>query len=729
MLLITGYVDRLSARPGGTIAFKISSQLRADYVADLVRIRHGDPNPAGPGMKVEPVDIAFGGTFPSRSQAVQLGSWAVTEAPVPLDAAPTLTLGATIWPTLPGDGRQTVVALGDPDAGDGIALEIGPDGAALVVATAAGPRRLATGAPLSGRTWYRLRATVDFASGAVSVTQATVRRLPGVEPLHTAEAVLPGVARPADAPFTAAAAGTAAPARFFNGKIERPFLAAAAVDAADHAAIESGGMPAGVLVAWDFGRGIDTERVFDAGLAGRHGRVVNLPTRGMMGAHWSGREMCWRHAPEDYGAIHFHDDDLHDCGWETDFSFTVPEGMPSGIYGARLRCEGHEDVIPFYVRPAPGAENAILFVGSSFTFQAYANHARGNFDAAFRARVAEWGAYPHNADDHHDYAHSTYNTHRDGSGVALSSRLRPMLTMRPGYLTFNDPKGSGLRHFPADSHLVDWLEQRGFAFDVCCDEDVDEEGVDALRPYRVVLTGSHPEYHTPASLDAWTGYAGSGGRIMYMGGNGFYWRIARNPAIPGAMEIRRTEGGIRTWAAEPGEYWNQLDGGYGGLWRRSGRPPQRLVGVGFSSQGLFEAGWYRRAPGAADPRAAWMFDGVDGEVLGDFGLSAGGAAGFELDRADVALGTPPNAIVVAVSEQVGPSFFTVPEELLSKHRSINGEPPDALIRADMTYFETPDGGAVFSTGSITFCGSLSHNGYDNPVSRLVGNVLRRFAAA
>ena len=32
-----------------------------------------------------------------------------------------------------------------------------------------------------------------------------------------------------------------------------------------------------------------------------------------------------------YAAIHFHDDDLHDCGWADDFSFTVPKDMKSGV--------------------------------------------------------------------------------------------------------------------------------------------------------------------------------------------------------------------------------------------------------------------------------------------------------------------------------------------------------------------------------------------------------------
>ena len=51
-----------------------------------------------------------------------------------------------------------------------------------------------------------------------------------------------------------------------------------------------------------------------------------------------------------------------------------------------------------------------------------------------------------------------------------------------------------------------------------------------------------------------------------------------------------------------------------------------------------------------------------------------------------------------------------------------GNDPD--VRADMTFFETPSGGAVFSAGSISFAGALSTNSYDNDVARLTGNVLR-----
>ena len=51
------------------------------------------------------------------------------------------------------------------------------------------------------------------------------------------------------------------------------------------------------------------------------------------------------------------------------------------------------------------------------------------------------------------------------------------------------------------------------------------------------------------------------------------------------------------------------------------------------------------------------------------------------------------------------------------------------VRADMVFYELPKGGAVFSTGSITWCGALSHNNYENNVSTITRNVLRRFLDA
>lgn len=53
-------------------------------------------------------------------------------------------------------------------------------------------------------------------------------------------------------------------------------------------------------------------------------------------------------------------------------------------------------------------------------------------------------------------------------------------------------------------------------------------------------------------LNALKAYRDQGGTLVYLGGNGFYWKVALDPTREGIIEVRRAEGGIRAWAAEPG---------------------------------------------------------------------------------------------------------------------------------------------------------------------------------
>ena len=710
---LIGYADRWSARPGETVEFKVSSRSAAPYRARLVRVVSADPNPAGPGIKEEAVSSDIEGSRPSRAQDAALGSYArIGGARLPAEA---LTVSATIWPTIPGGGAQGILSwLGE--AG-GLALVLdGGQGASLRVSTANGVETVAVGKPMLPRAWYRVWASIDPETGAVSVGQEALRRFGRVDDTGTAGRRLDAPAVGVDGDIFIGAVGGNPVAGHFNGKIERPGIARGTSGDGE------------IVAAWDFSREISSLKVVDAGPNGWHGDLVNLPTRAMKGSNWSGREQCWRHAPEEYGAIHFHEDDIYDCGWETDFSWTVPDGLRSGSYAVRLECGEHEDMIPFFVLPPRGSRRTpVCVLIPTFTYTVYGNYARGVTTEDYLARAREWGARQLTADRHREYGLSTYDRHTDGSGISFASQRRPVLTQRAGYMSYLDEAGSGLRHYPGDTHLIDWLEEKGYEFDLVTDHDLDREGYDLISSYRVVLTGSHPEYHTANTLDALQRHLDEGGRLMYLGGNGFYWRVAVNESVPGAVEIRRGEGGIRAWAAEPGEYYNALDGEYGGLWRRNDRPPQKLAGVGFSAQGQFVGSYYVRGPGADDPRAAWIFDGVPDRILGDFGLSGGGAAGFELDRVDTRLGSPPNTLVLATSEEHGDTFVVVPEELLTHLVTWPGEPPEALVRSNLAFFETAAGGAVFSVGSITYCGSLSHNNYDNNISRITQNVLDRFA--
>src|SRR3546814_638087 len=149
----------------------------------------------------------------------------------------------------------------------------------------------------------------------------------------------------------AAFGGTQASSQY-NGKLERPRILSRPVVADEVAHICRGEAAEGVFADWDFSANVaDPSRILDAGPHGLHGRLTNLPARAMIGSNWTGEETSWRHAPDQYGAIHFHDDDMYDCAWDTDFSFTVPTDLRSGVYAMRLACEAVVAIIPFFVRP------------------------------------------------------------------------------------------------------------------------------------------------------------------------------------------------------------------------------------------------------------------------------------------------------------------------------------------------------------------------------------------
>lgn len=709
MIPLIGYTNKLSARPGDVVEVKVSSSGDAPYHASLVRIISGDPNPDGPGVVLEPVATGFEGDYPSRRQSVALGSHMTAKLKAPLPA--NLRLSVTIWPTLPDKPSQGVVTLLDQNGAAVLGLQIGPAGAEV---TAGGSVIATDNRPLLERRWYRLEVSLDPSAGKMVLTRKMLGEpVMGETPTKT-EIALPSIRTDAVTGILVAAVDEHDPASHYNGKIEFPAL------------YETGkGEP---VAAWNFSRNMTSFTVPGEGPLATDGYLVQAPARAMTGSNWNASEMNWSRAPEQYGAIHFHDDDIADAGWETDFTITIPDDLKSGAYAVQIACGEHRDLMPLFICPPRGSQTADLcLVISTFTYVIYANQSRADFGEHWRKRAADWDAFPYNPYDHPDFGLSTYNEHTDGSGICHTTWHRPILNLRPGYHVFGNPESvSGLRHFPADTHLLAWLAAKDIPFDIVTDWELHQEGAELLSPYKAVMTGSHPEYHTTGSLDAFKGYRDGGGKLIYLGGNGFYWRVALHSELDGLIEIRRSEGGLRAWPAEVGEYYHAFDGDYGGTWRRNARPPQQLVGVGYTVQGDFEGTYYHRKPDSYAADTAWIFAGIEDEIIGDFGFCGGGAAGYELDRVDYRLGTPPNTRILATSENHPDNFVLPPEEWLTHVKTVTGEAPEKLIRADMIYVDHPGGGAVFSTGSITFCGSLPTNNFDNNISRLLENVVRKF---
>jgi N,N-dimethylformamidase len=728
MTTLMAYADAISVRSGESVGFKVSCEGAADYNVRIVRLLSPEAGPDAPPFRTEPVETPANGTYPARFQPLHAGSWAMVPPHPAIERLRSFTVQAMIWPTTPDKGRQAIIGTWNETDRSGFGLMIGDDGC---VELRLGSTVLSSGVRLLGRKWYFVSASYDSATGCATLRQDRLAdRTMTVASSVSKETNSDGFA-PGHAPLLFAAWHTAAgkdlpiTAGHFNGKIDSPRLAARALTPAEQQAVIGGPLPAGLVTAlvgaWDFAQGIDTDTIHDTSPNRLGGATINLPARAMTGWNWDGTEQNWRHAPHQYGAIHFHDDDMIDARWADDFRFTVPAGLRSGAYAALLDAGEATFQVAFFVRPEKNRPTAdIAYLASTATYTVYCNNV-GRFQAvmteALQGRLTVMDQIDVMLMEHPEMGWSTYDRHSDGSGICYSSRLRPATNIRPTGRLWN---------YCCDLFIVDWLERSGLSYDVITDDDLHQEGLELLSPYRVVVTGSHPEYASLQMMDALDGWMRQGGRLMYLGGNGFYWRVAWHPTRPGTIEVRRSEDGTRAWDAETGEYYHSFTGEYGGLWRRMMRAPQALTGIGFISQGFDHSTWYRRTEGASDPRAAFIFEGVSGDILGDFGMLQGGAAGIEIDSADPALGTPPHALVVARSENHSNTYELVNEEVRVAHGMTDGI-SNPLIHADMIFFETDSGGAAFSTGSIAYAGALGHNGFDNPIARLTWNVLRRFA--
>jgi N,N-dimethylformamidase beta subunit-like protein/concanavalin A-like lectin/glucanase superfamily protein len=725
---IVGYADHLSVQPGETIKFMVSSQ-SPRYRADIVRMFHADANLRGPGVKEVLIDTPANAEYPGKRQVLPLGSYVRVPDSNALRLTGSFTLTAWIAPTrhdpqvsAPPVGVQGVMTKWAEAESSGYGMFIDEEGKLALWLGQIGGRvekvqaepalrpwvPMIPGAARFPRphgvttAWYFVAASFDAATGKVTLYQQPLSDFPFdstrvvVERTTTARSVTSN-----SAPFLIGSYQKGrSPGGHYNGKIDAPRVYARALSRSDIDAIARGRAPTDATAAWDFSLDIPTARVTDTSVHKLHGETVNTPTRAVTGHTWTPKAMDYTHAREQYGAIYFHDDDLEDARWDVDFQYKLPDDLKSGIYAARLRTATSEDYVPFFVRPKKGTSTAkIALLIPTFSYLAYGS-------------TGTSGQQPL----------SNYSRHTDGSGVTYSSRLRPITNMRPKVNTRNPWQ------FIADTHLVDWLEVKGFAVDIVTDQELHFEGASLLAPYKVVLTGTHPEYYSQQMMDGVRTYLNNGGRLMYMGGNGFYWVTPMDPSGR-FIELRRRDG-TEHWQAAPGESYHSLTGEEGGLWRFRGWPPQMLVGVGFTAQGFDKNSPYKRMPGSFDRRAAFIFEGIGpDELIGDFPslVLDVGAAGSELDRADYVIGTPPHTLILAESFGHSDAFQHVVEEVNTAD-SLQGGSVNPLVHANLVYLEYPNGGGVFSTGSIAWCGSLSYNNYTNNVSRVTENVLKRFAA-
>ena len=240
---------------------------------------------------------------------------------------------------------------------------------------------------------------------------------------------------------------------------------------------------------------------------------------------------------------------------------------------------------------------------------------------------------------------------------------------------------------PAEWRFLGWLEREGFAYDLYAETQLHFGQLD-LNQYKVLIITTHPEYWSRKmyyEVKAWV--RERGGKLMYLGGNGLNCEVE----LIDEQTMKVKNGDARVQQAK----------GYESRFHQYNESEANLLGVVFTHPGIMTA-----APYQVLDADHWIFAGTgvtNGDAFGAASLHEripGGASGHETDKTSPF--SPPGIEIIA--------------------RGLN---PDRG-GAEIIYYETASGGAVFSVGSITYPASIL---VDETISRITANIIEHFVAA
>jgi hypothetical protein len=364
----------------------------------------------------------------------------------------------------------------------------------------------------------------------------------------------------------------------------------------------------------------------------------------------------------------------------------VEAPVRSGLYYFRASTSsGHNFAFPWIVAPAePCSEVAVL--ASNITWNAYNNFGgRSNYINPDRLPHAPTINARLELKRYTDPEGMTY----DVEDYAPFSFDRPEpINDIDEHEAITDPiEGRAACHLaPAEWRLLGWLEREHFTYDYYAETQL-HDGTLALDRYKVLVLSTHPEYWTRVmyqKVKAWV--HGRGGKLLYLGGNGL--NCEAELVEPAGVVYRN------------GDARKLKEGKSESRFAMRVESEAKLLGVVFT-----EAGIMTGAPYLVRDADHWAFEGTglkNGDPFGQASLHRrcpGGASAHETDK--VSASSPPGVKVLA-----------------------KGANPDDG-GAELSYYETPGGGAVFAAGSIAWPSSIL---VDSAVSRITANVLRRFLA-
>lgn len=745
---VVGYAQPWIVNLGDGVNVKVSCT-EPKYKYRVVRLIQGHEGENFPPKKTEEIEAIEPGTSDGRFQRANPGSYAIVDEGIAQTEVNAEKVHVSLYfqPHLPLAGHpQCILSTFDNATKTGFSASLNNKGELdLLVGTGLESELVATGFLPTRKQWVRLGLSLETGNdlielellplpsfvekSAQSPLTLTTYRLRHAFKDSTSSPLLFAASYPTGQTGTPSEV-----CNFFNGRIASPTFSLYSSDRAWR-----------TMAQYDFAKGIESDTIFDVSGRHRHGRLINAPTRAVTDHTWDGTEVDWMKADHGYGAVHFHEDDLDDAGWETDFCFQIPFNARSGAYSVSVEAVNglaRDDVV-FFVRPSPittatlGTKTA--FVLSTFTYLAYANE-RMYDESKASALKHPTQDFAVRKDRHFermerrtDLGLSLYDVHKDGSGVIYSSPRRPLLNVKPDYIHWALRRP---REFSADLFMIGFLEHLGIPYDVITDHDLHISKVEDVavnvNQYDVLITGCHPEYPTLQSWDAYLSFLRHGGSLMYLGGNGFYWVAALQTvptsegsnAFQGRLEIRRGDQGIRTYTLPGGERHLSTNGQRGTLWRSRGRPANVLVGVGSAGEGLGLGVPYLRTQASSNSEFSWMFEAITSERIGVEGFG-GGASGDEFDKYDAENGSPSSAVVLATSTGHSDEFGIFIEDVGFPIKDTMGS-QTREVRSDMVCYEAVGGGHVFSASSINWLSCVGWNAYDNDAARLTANVLLGF---
>lgn len=712
-----------SIAAGEEIEFRVSSSV----LYDLSVVKLGsDPE----SRDEDPVLETFRVEKP-KSQPIHPGSYVHVSKGLPAERRLSqLTLECWIRP-FNLSGWQGLITQHDYPASCGIGLFL--NGSQIAFMTGTGgthdPASLHETKPglIEAQRWHHVAGTWDGKKKRIYIDG----KLAGEFPFS-------GVVRPGKTAIRIGAYGSdGVAANFHNGDIAMCALHGRALDEEQiqkRVADRGLTVPEGenVLGSWPFTEERGT-RIADVGSDGRDGQIINRGTW-MVGGPSFDATAIGRHDskydpsedPQRGHGLRLAADELYNARWEVNHKFRVPADAKSGVYAGRFDFQINGKPMRYHTtfivrRPESRPKAPLLVLVSSNTWLAYnstpfpVNHGPGLINMGTGGLGSSHPGAP---------KYSCYSDHHNGQPTYKIGMKVPWPAAGPNKTYI----GGGYSHLLRGERFLHlWLDKHGYDYDVMTDHDLDRNP-EVLKGYNAVCMNGHSEYWSARAYDGLDNYLKAGGAAVVMSGNTMFWRVSFDDSGE-VMECRKFGKSIGGRArAKVGELYHSHDFKRGSLMRFCGYPAWKLVGLTCIGWG---GGTFK--PYQVDLPEHFLFNKPNkvqlkkGEAFG-FATETIGAVGHEYDvRLSTLLRATENPALKGLVEPEGITTLArshdkrnVLDFNAEAHKARSG---DEQTIAEIIYWERPEGGKVFHTGSIATAWGLYH---DEKLSTLVRNVLHHF---